>query len=55
MVESNVGQIRVCYDTGATLDFVNSSIWNKLEKYKVPQKITIFTEVKATKRFKKSV
>jgi acyl-coenzyme A synthetase/AMP-(fatty) acid ligase len=28
---------------------------NKLEKYKVPQKITIVSEVKATKRFKKSI
>ena len=34
---------------------IKSLCKNKLEKYKVPQKITIVSEVKATKRFKKSI
>ena len=58
-IVGNIVCLKAIVDKGTNVKFAKKQIKslckNKLEKYKVPQKITIVSEVKATKRFKKSI
>ena len=58
-IVGNIVCLKAVVDKGTTFKSAKKQIKslckNKLEKYKVPQKITIVSEVKATKRFKKSI
>ena len=58
-IVGNIVCLKAIVDKGTNVKSAKKQIKslckNKLEKYKVPQKITIVSEVKATKRFKKSI
>ena len=58
-IVGNIVCLKAVVDKGTNVKSAKKQIKllckNKLEKYKVPQKISIFSEVKATKRFKKSI
>ena len=58
-IVGNIVCLKAIVDKGTNVKSAKKQIKslckNKLEKYKVPQKIIIVSEVKATKRFKKSI